>query len=149
LELWTTSYDLDKDEIVDGPGDALMQALAANTFKDVSTRFDLAKLKAAQNFVERHVNERQQVQKNRLAQDNAAIVRERALVKEISLTNKLGIAQQRLSTVTQDKRAARVIKMNKSHVDGLVRQLESLKHAAKDSKSSLTVEPIAYVYLAT
>lgn len=147
LELWTTAYDLSTQEIVNGPGDALLQSLAANTFTNTDARFDLSALKSANNFIEKIVGEKQQIQRGRLAQDNSAIQRERTLAKEISLMNKISAAEQRLATVIQDNRDQRVITMNKSRLNSLKRELAEANLPSKEIKSSLTVEAVAYVYI--
>ena len=147
LELWTTAFDLNENVVVEGPGDALLQALAANTFTNSSNRFDASELKAANMVIERQVAERQQTQKGRLAQDNSAILKERSLAKEISLKNKIAIAESRLATVTQDNRTARVINMNRSRLNSLKRELELTQIPSNELKSSLTVEAVAYVYI--
>lgn len=147
LELWTTAFDLNSLEIVEGPGDTLLQALAANTFTNSSSALNVSELKSANTVIERHVAEKQQLQKGRLAQDNAAILKERSLAKEISLKNKISIAESRLATVLQDKRDSRVVNMNRSRLNSLKRELEMMELSAKDSKSSLTVEAVAYVYI--
>jgi len=147
LELWTTAFDLNENVVVEGPGDALLQALAANTFTNSSNRFDASELKAANMVIERQVAERQQTQKGRLAQDNSAILKERSLAKEISLKNKIAIAESRLATVTQDNRTARVLNMNRSRLNSLKRELELTQIPSNELKSSLTVEAIAYVYI--
>lgn len=147
LELWASTYDIINKKMVEGPGDALLQSLAANTFTNNSSTFDLNGLKGANNIIERQVAERQQIQKGRLAQDNSAILKERTLAKEISLRNKIVIAEQRLATVIQDKRDARVVTMNRSRLNTLKREFEMTHTTAGEIKSSLTVEAIAYVYI--
>jgi hypothetical protein len=147
LELWTTTFDLKTKAVIEGPGDALLQALAANTFTNNSHTFDVSELKSANNVIERQVAEKQQIQKRRLAQDNVAILKERSLAKEISLRNKIAIAETRLATVTQDNRTTRVINMNRSRLNSLKRELELTQMSPNDVKSSLTVEAVAYVYI--
>jgi hypothetical protein len=147
LELWATTFDLNSHKIVDGPGDSLLQALAANTFTNSSNGFDVNDLKSANMIIERQVAERQQFQKGRLAQDNIAIQKERSLAKEISLRNKIVIAEARLATVLKDNRDLRVVNMNRSRLNSLIRELEFTRLPLNDVKSSLTVEAVAYVYI--
>jgi hypothetical protein len=147
LELWTTTFDLNLNKVIDGPGDALLQSLAANTFTNNSTSFNVTQLKTANMVIERQVAERQQIQKGRLAQDNSAILKERSLAQEISLKNKISIAESRLATVLNDKRDSRVINMNRSRLNALKRELEMVKMPLSEIKSSLTVEAVAYVYI--
>jgi hypothetical protein len=147
LELWTTTFDLNSKQVVDGPGDTLLQALAANTFANNSNVFNATDLKSANMVIERQVAEKQQIQKGRLAQDNSAILKERTLAKEISLKNKINIAENRLLTVMQDKRDPRVVNMNRSRLNSLKRELELMKLPLNEIKSSLTVEAVAYVYI--
>ena len=97
--------------------------------------------------IERQVAERQQGQKGRLAQDNTAILKERSLAKEISLRNKILIAESRLATVLKDNRDLRVINMNRSRLNSLKRELELTRLPLNEIKSSLTVEAVAYVYI--
>jgi hypothetical protein len=147
LELWTTTFDLNAHKVVEGPGDSLLQALAANTFKNSFNSFNVTELKTANMVIERQVAERQQTQKGRLAQDNTAIQRERSLAKEISLKNKITIAEARLATVLKDNRDLRVVNMNRSRLNSLKRELELTRLPLNDVKSSLTVEAVAYVYI--
>lgn len=147
LELWTTAIDISTRQEVEGPGDALLQSLAANTFTNGSNHFSLSDLKNANDLIERKVAERQQIDRSRLAQDNAAILKERSLAKEISLKNKISIAQARLDTAVQEKRQSRVINMNRSRLNTLKRQLEMVHEQPVDVKSSLTVEAVAYFYI--
>ena len=97
--------------------------------------------------IEREVAERQQIQKGRLAQDNTAIQKERSLAKEISLRNKITIAEARLATVLKDNRDLRVINMNRSRLNSLKRELELTRVPINEVKSSLTVEAVAYVFI--
>jgi hypothetical protein len=97
--------------------------------------------------IERQVGERQQFQKGRLAQDNTAILKERSLAKEISLRNKISIAEARLATVLKDNRDLRVINMNRSRLNSLKREMELTQLPLGNAKSSLTVEAVAYVYI--
>ena len=69
------------------------------------------------------------------------------MAKEISLKNKIAIAESRLATVTQDNRTARVINMNRSRLNSLKRELELTQIPSNELKSSLTVEAVAYVYI--
>ena len=147
LELWTTTYDLNNGDLVSGPGDALLQSLAANTFTNTSASFELADLKSANKIIQLEVAERQRVQRNRLAQDHQAILRERSLAKQISLRNKITIAEQRLATVIQDNRDIRVVNSNKSRLNTLKRELQVSELPQSDNKSSLTVQDVAYVYI--
>jgi hypothetical protein len=147
LELWATTFDLNSKKVVEGPGDALLQALAANTFTNSSNAFNVTELKTANMVIERQVAERQQLQKGRLAQDNSAILKERTLAKEISLKNKITIAESRLATVLQDNRDIRVVNMNRSRLNSLKRELELMRLPINEIKSSLTVEAVAYVYI--
>lgn len=147
LELWTTTVDLNLNKVIDGPGDALLQSLAANTFTNSSTSFNLTELKTANMVIERQVAEKQQIQKGRLAQDNSAILKERSLAQEISLRNKISIAESRLATVLNDNRDSRVINMNRSRLNALKREFELIKTPLSEVKSSLTVEAVAYVYI--
>lgn len=147
LELWATTFDLNAHKVVDGPGDSLLQALAANTFTNSSNGFNVTELKTANMVIERQVAERQQFQKGRLAQDNTAILKERSLAKEISLRNKIVIAEARLATVLKDNRDLRVINMNRSRLNSLKRELELTRLPLNDVKSSLTVEAVAYVFI--
>lgn len=147
LELWTTTFDLNSEKIVDGPGDSLLQALAANTFTNSSNSINVTDLKTANMVIERQVGERQQFQKGRLAQDNTAILKERSLAKEISLRNKISIAEARLATVLKDNRDLRVINMNRSRLNSLKREMELTQLPLGNAKSSLTVEAVAYVYI--
>jgi hypothetical protein len=135
------------NKVIDGPGDALLQSLAANTFTNSSTSFNLIELKTANMVIERQVAEKQQIQKGRLAQDNSAILKERTLAQEISLRNKISIAESRLSTVLKDNRDSRVINMNRSRLNALKREFELIKMPLSEVKSSLTVEAVAYVYI--
>ncbi len=147
LELWTTAIDIASKQEVEGPGDALLQSLAANTFTNGSNQFSVPELRTANDVIERKVAERQQVERSRLAQDNAAILKERSLAKEISLRNKISIAQSRLDTSVKEKRQTKVINMNRSRLNTLKRQLETIHEQAVDIKSSLTVEAVAYFYI--
>jgi superfamily II DNA or RNA helicase len=149
LEMWATSYDLDSHDIIEGPGDALLQSLAANTFDRSSSTIDVSELRSGRNLIERNVAERQQVQKGRLAQDNAAILRERKLAKEISLRNKISIAETRLDTSVQGNRSSRVINMNQKRLNTLKKELEETRAQLDEVKTSLTVEAVAYVYVET
>jgi hypothetical protein len=138
---------LNSEKIVDGPGDSLLQALAANTFTNSSNSINVNDLKTANTVIERQVGERQQFQKGRLAQDNTAILKERSLAKEISLRNKISIAEARLATVLKDNRDLRVINMNRSRLNSLKREMELTQQPLGNVKSSLTVEAVAYVYI--
>jgi hypothetical protein len=93
------------------------------------------------------VAERQRVQRNRLSQDHEAILKERSLAKQISLRNKISIAEQRLATVMQDNRDIRVVNSAKSRLNSLKRDLQSTEIPEADNKSSLTIQDVAYVYI--
>ena len=147
LELWTTTYDLENRMIIDGPGDELLQAFASNTFKDNDNLYSLDGLKRANEIIENEVAIRQKIGKERLAQDNAAILEERRMAKILSLSNKISIAEQRLATTLKEKRDTRVINMNQTKVTQLKRELAHCKNTSDESLTSLTVEAIAYIYL--
>ena len=147
LELWTTAYNLRTRKTVLGPGDALLQALASNTFTNNSGVFNLEELKIANSVIEQQVAEKQQIQRGRLAQDNSAILKERKLAKQISSRNKISVAKQRLAKVVQDSRDVRVINSNKSRLNKLQRELELVLLEDKNIMSSLTVEAVSYIYI--
>jgi superfamily II DNA or RNA helicase len=147
LELWTTTFDLNDGVLVTGPGDALLQSLASNTFTNTSVNCELSVLKSANKLIQMEVAERQRVQRNRLSQDHEAILKERSLAKQISLRNKISIAEQRLATVMQDNRDIRVVNSAKSRLNSLKRDLQSTEIPEADNKSSLTIQDVAYVYI--
>jgi superfamily II DNA or RNA helicase len=147
LEMWATSYDLLSQQVVEGPGDALLQSLAANTFSSSSSTFEVSELKAASEVIEQTVAEKHKLQKERLAQDNTAILSERRLAKEISLRNKISIAESRLETATQGRRDSKVINMNQKRLNTLKKDLEENRFQSNEVRSSLTVEGVAYVYV--
>ena len=149
LELWTTTFDLIDKKVIEGAGDALLQSLAANTFTNSASIFDPTQLKSANLIIERYVAERQKLQKGRLAQDNSSIQKERSLARGLSLRNKIEIAESRLATVTRDRRESRVLNMNQSRLNSLLRELDLNETQTNEIKSSLTVEAVAYVYIET
>lgn len=145
LALWTTAFDLNAKQIVEGPGEILLQSLAANTFTDSHSSFAIEDLRGANAIIERFVAEKQAKERNRLAQDNRAIAEEQAIAKRLSLQNKIDSTRSALEKVTRDNRTARVITMNQSRLRNLTQELTIIENSKADSKSSLSVEAIAYI----
>ncbi|CAN2189130.1 SF2_C_SNF domain containing protein [Candidatus Nanopelagicaceae bacterium] len=145
LELWSTSVDLATGNLIDGPGDALLQSLAANTFGKAETSPSNAILMRALEKIEFDVAKRQLRENDILVRDNDAIASERASAKRLSLENKISSAQGTLSKVIAANRAPGIIRLNESRLNRLVGELENLDRSFSSKHASLAIEAIAYV----
>lgn len=145
LELWSTSVDLSTGELIDGPGDALLQALAANTFGNTDITSSNVSLSRALERIEYEVAKRQLKEHDVLVRDNEAIASERASAKRLSLENKIAGAQQTLSKVIAANRAPGIIRLNESRLNRLIGELDNLTKSISAAHASLAIEAIAYV----
>jgi superfamily II DNA or RNA helicase len=145
LELWSTSVDLSTGELVDGPGDALLQALAANTFTSAAPISSMQTHQRALEKIELDVAKRQLRENDILVRDNEAIASERASAKKLSLENKIAAAQGTLSKVVNAGRAAGIIRINESRLNRLIAELDNLDRSYSSKHASLAIEAVAYV----
>jgi len=145
LELWSTAFDLQGQEIVDGPGDVLMQSLATNTFTNGKGDLEEFELESAVDRIQFEVAKKQIHENDILARDNEAIASERASAIRLSLENKIESARTTLSKVTSANRAPGIIRMNESRLNRLQSELENLEKVYSKQHASLVVEAVAYV----
>jgi superfamily II DNA or RNA helicase len=145
LELWSTSVDLSSGSLVDGPGDALLQALATNSFGRAEIRTPAQTLHRALEKIEFDVAKKQLNENDILVRDNESIALERASAKRLSLENKIAAAQTTLAKVIAANRAAGIIRLNESRLNRLVSELESLNRNYSTMHASLAIEAVAYV----
>ena len=145
LELWSTSVDLASGELIDGPGDLLLQALAANTFTQSIPQSEELSRQRALEKIELDVAKRQLKEHDSLVRDNDAIASERAGAKRLSLENKIEAARNTLTKVIAANRAPGIIRINESRLNRLINELEDLEKSHFKKHASLTIEPVAYV----
>ncbi len=145
LELWSTSVDLSNGELIDGPGDSLLQSLAANTFGQASTSTPHHVLSRALEKIEYEVAKRQLKENDVLVRDNEAIASERASAQRLSLDHKITAAQNTLSKVMAANRAPGIVRLNESRLNRLMGEREKLDRTHSSKHASLAIEAVAYV----
>jgi hypothetical protein len=145
LELWSTSVDLSNGELIDGPGDSLLQSLAANTFGSASISSSHHDLTRALEKIEFDVAKRQLKENDVLVRDNEAIASERASAQRLSLDHKIDAAQNTLSKVLAANRAPGIIRLNESRLNRLLAEREKLDRTYSSKHASLAIEAVAYV----
>ena len=145
LELWSTACDLDSGKMTDGPGDLLLQALAANTFVEAFPKTESFKFQPALETIELNVAKRQLREHDVLVRDNQAISLERDSAKRLSITNKISAAESTLSKVINANRAAGIVRMNESRLARLQAELDNLGKKSQIQHPSLVLDGVAYV----
>jgi hypothetical protein len=137
--------DLSNGELIDGPGDSLLQSLAANTFGQASTSTSHHVLSRALEKIEYEVAKRQLKENDVLVRDNEAIASERASAQRLSLDHKITAAQNTLSKVMAANRAPGIVRLNESRLNRLMGEREKLDRTHSAKHASLAIEAVAYV----
>lgn len=145
LELWSTSVDLRTGNLIDGPGDALLQALATNNFGSADSPTTNQNLHSALEKIEYEVAKKQLRENDILVRDNEAIASERASAKRLSLEHKIAAAQNTLAKVVAANRAPGIIRLNEARLNRLVTELENLDKILTKDHASLSIEAVAYI----
>lgn len=144
LELWTTAIDIASGKIDNAIGDLLLQAFAANTFREGYSFKDID-FSILSEKIESLVAHRQISESNSFVSDNAAIASERMNAAKLSLNLKIESAKRTLEKVQRENRDIRVITMNKARVERLEKRLNELSAKNTNLHASLTVDAVAYV----